>query len=880
LSNPTTAESHLDPVKSMTLNPFLKTTLRRILCFSAFFAVQTAAIASSTTEYPDDKGLEGLVYSLERLGVVAGVMHTIAHPDDENAGLLAWLSHGQHARTILLTATRGEGGQNQVGTEKGEALGILRSGELISACRYYGAEPRFASAYDFGYSKSPRETLRSWGHDAILGEFVRAIRVERPDIIISRFAGIPEDGHGHHQAIGQVTIEAFQAAADPSRFPEQVRKGIRPWRVKKLYLDGRSGRAEIPGDLPRISVNLGETDPYSGLTWDEMGIKGMNQHISQGMASKQPDQGPVETSLHLLDRVPETPRQETDLFDGLDTSITGIANRIGVSATEIPALTRKLQQAQKAASNALTSFDPKDHRDAIKHVCAGLKKLQELIEGVDTLGLTPESAEELLFYLRWKEQDFTRTLKEALNLHLWVDPRPSAVWAAGSVYFIKIHYSNDGPMPVKMEEIRLQVPPGWKVDKPPVELITKDHAVLDYVVSVPYDAEYTERDISTVLNAVVSVSVNDVTLEFRQCDPVLENKPSREENFGDVQVVPLISLKISPDMIIIIPDDAQHNLRFTVNVSSHIGTTVSLPVKLQVPPGWHVEPESATFNCRYKDNVDNVEFCVTIPDEPQSSPSFVRATSTFGDLTFDRYFQAVDYPHVRKCHYFRPAESKIQFIDMKLPKGLRVGYILGLQDEIPDYLRVLGINCDLLEDAELETGDLASYDVIIAGVRAYLARGDLRANNHRLLEYVENGGVYIVQYNKVDDWKPENFLPYPAEMVRNERITDEKAPMKILQLDHPVFNRPNRITPADFDGWVQERGLYFLTGWDDRFTPLLSGSDPGEEPLKGGLLVAEYGKGLFIYTGLSWFRQLPAGVPGAYRLFANLLSLSVTGDHD
>ncbi len=852
----------------------LMSLIRLILFISPFCMIQAPAMATVFDQESGEQGLQGLPYALKRLSVVTSVMHTIAHPDDENAGLLAWLGRGRHVRTILLTATAGEGGQNRIGTEKGEALGILRSGELISACRYYGAKPYFAGAYDFGYSKSPVETLLFWGHDYILGEFVRGIRKERPDIIIARFAGTPEDGHGHHQAVGKITIEAFHAAADPTRFPEHLQEGLRPWQVKKIYLDDWSGRGQFPENLSRHRIDLSGSDPYSEFTWNELGIKGMQQHISQGMAEIRPQPGTIRTMLHLLDGVHEIPGGSDDLFCGIDTSIMGIAGRIGVGRNDVPVLVRALEQIQEAAGEAWVSFGERNRERVTMHICRGLKELDGLIRGIDAFSLDRVASEELLFYLRWKKRDFNHALQRAINLQVEARADRACV-TPGETFTITTAVHNNGPFPIKLNRVALDVPRGWNTENTETNwaiLLSGDHVKSENTVMLSADVDYTGSGATSVVEAVI----NDTEFSLSRVVRAPGINSSRGIQPRDMQVVPPVSVEINPGMMILAPDPEDRDINIAVNISSHVSGNLSGVVQLQAPGGWRVEPELARFDCENAAGQDLVGFHVSIPRDSLSDSALIRAEAILNGQTYDSFLQSIDLDHIGVFHVSRPAESKIQFVELERVAGLRVGYIRGLQDEIPDYLQMVGISCDLLTEVNLEVGNLAEYDVIVAGVRAYLARKDLRSNNDRLMEYVRNGGVYIVQYNKVDDWKPGEYLPYPARMDRNERITDENAPMKILKPGHPVFCQPNKITTADFEGWIQERGLYFLTTWDERYTPLLSGSDPGEDPLMGGLLMAEYGKGLVVYTGLSWFRQLPAGIPGAYRLFANLISLPMT----
>ncbi len=844
-----------------------------------------------------DRGAAGLLQAIERLGVVAGVLVNVAHPDDENAGLLTYLARGRHARAVLLTATRGEGGQNMIGPEKGAALGLVRTGELLAADQYYGVEQRFSGAIDFGFSKTAEETLDKWGREATLRDFVRVIRRERPDVIISRFEGAPRDGHGHHQAVGILTREAFGAAADPGRFPDQLEAGLRPWQAQKLVLD-HSWTDDLTADDDRLIVDVGRFDPLSGLSFHELGVRGWTHHRSQDMAGRIASKGPRPVALTSLKSHLADPRNGTDLLGGIDTSIVGIAKRVGAEGDLAARLAEGLTEIQDAARAALESFAPRDPGASAPHVLGGLEGLRTLIGEVDALTDDERARSELLFHLGRKERDFLDAARRALALEIEARAKKIMV-VPGETFNVSISVFNRGRIPVRLEAVNLHAPGDWEVSRTGGNLANlepESHARFEYTVRVATNAEASRpaihrgsgseyryeavdgADISLADSPpLLTAELNAEALStmIRLTRPVKAADVSRSQGvlFRDVMVGPAVSLDIEPDLVVV-PTSSQARVRTVhVNVTNHSPTAVEGTVELRTPTDWRVSPTSARFECRYASATATIPFQVTVPTGYETDETPIGAVAHLDGRDYAESLRVIDYPHTWRRQLLRPARCVFKVFDVEVAPDLNVGYILGKQDEVPGALDRLGVSHEFLDERDLGHGDFDQYDAIIAGPRAYAEREDLKAHNGRLLAYVNKGGVFIVQYNKTYDWDPALYAPYPAKMTHNERITREEAPLKILQPDHPLFNQPNKITSRDFEGWVQERGLYFMTEWDQRYVPLLAGADPGEEPLRGGTLVAQYGEGLYVYTALAWFRQLPAGVPGAYRLFANLISL-------
>jgi LmbE family N-acetylglucosaminyl deacetylase len=865
---------------------------------AALFVLAYSGPAAST-QLPEDRGVTGLLQSLERLPVVASALHTTAHPDDEDNGLLVYLSRGFHARTALLSATRGDGGQSVVGPEKGPAMGLVRSGELLASAQYYGVDVYFTRAYEFGYSKTSEETLAKWGREAVLADFVRVIRQYRPDVIVTRFDGSP-GGHGHHQAAGILTREAFRAAADPNRFPEHFAAGLRPWQAKKLYWGGR-GFFGPPAQNWNVKLNIGAVDPVLGRTYHEMGMEGLSKQRSQGVAAIIPRRGSLEVSFTRLDSVIQTADKESGLYDGIDTTIIGITSRIGREADNMPELKTALSEIQQHASAALAAFTPRQPDATASHVLAGLSRLRQLIGAIETSRLSDDVKYESLFVLRNKERDFLDAARRALSIEFDVRTNDDTV-IPGQEFKVTVNVYNRGRKAVEPTALNLSVPAGWQVAQTKGSLKglgAGENTQIEFSVKVAEEATYTqpywylksETDNRYELRSEAShtlpfdppVVIGNLTCRaFDTNFEIVEQVRApdidrvRGVSFRDVQVVPAVSVKLDPVIAVVPLSPKAQERQWRVTVLNNVPGPAEGTVELHAPEGWRVMPPTIPFRCARKSESATVAFRVNIPGGLKSQQTPIRAVARLNGKEHQSWYQTISYPDIWTRHLYHPAESRVEVFDVRVAPNLTVGYIPGPQDEIPDALKQLGVAVRLLDAEDLAFGDLRRFDCIIAGVRAYEFRDDLTEHNQRLLQYVKDGGVFIVQYNNSRAWDPARYAPYPAKMTGNERITVEESPVEILAPDHPVFNRPNKITMDDFNGWVQERGLYFWGEWDERYRSLLSGHDPGEQPEQGGWVEAEYGKGLYVYTAYAWFRQLPAGVPGAYRLFANLISLPKT----
>ena len=900
-----------------------------LLAFSApTVAASTAATAGDIRPVPDGKGTSTLAQAVLRLPVVASMLHTGAHPDDENSALVAYVSRGLHARTAYLSLNRGEGGQNLIGPELCDAIGVIRTEELLTARRFDGAEQFFTRTYDFGFSKSAEETLEYWNHDEmLLSDVVRVIRRFRPDVIVSVFADSPRDGHGHHQAAGRITREAFIVAADPERFPEHLRDGLRPWQARKLYINNT--RASFDS-IDSLVVDVGTYSPVLDRSYRELGLAGRSMHRSQDMGTLQP-KGPATTKIKLVARAGMAHAGmahadgDAHLFDGLDTTFMRFHAMAGPDAGKIPGFAGRLERLDALAREAVDAYRPLDPPAVLDPVLEGLRMIRALRSDLEQGGLPAGVLADMLFLLDQKEEDFANAAVLALGMAFEVLTSDDRV-VPGNLLGVHLVLLNRSVRPVRVTDLALDVPEGWTAVLDPVPArpartpgrfgspgppgssgspgLSRQSSDIGYNesfaenwrVEVPPDAGLTRpywhrrslNDPRVVVEDTALIGspwrpqpvigrarflVDGVEIEIRQAAQYRFADRAFGEIRRELQVVPALSVTMDPQ-VVVAPSGRESPMRFSVSVVSNVDGGIDGGLSLEAPDGWEVSPGVFPLTFSGRGQAATFNYTVIPARYAQDGAYDVRAVAKAGGNEYREGYEVIAYPHIEPRHLYRGSASVVQVAPVNLPDDLSVGYIMGSGDQVPLVLEQMGLRVRLLTGEDLATADLDAFDLIIAGIRAYEVRDDLIAVNQRLLDYVEAGGVYIVQYNKYA-FNLDQFGPYPFQINRpHDRVTREDAPMDILVPDHPVFNRPNRITDADFEGWEQERGLYFQGEWDPRYTPLMASQDPGEPPKGGGLLEARYGKGRYIYTGYAWFRQLPAGVPGAVRLFANLIGLA------
>jgi LmbE family N-acetylglucosaminyl deacetylase len=837
-----------------------------------------------------DTGAAGLVQLLQRLQTTASALHTGAHPDDEDSAFLARTARGDHARVAYLSLNRGEGGQNIIGTELFDALGVIRTEELLQARRLDGGEQFFTPTFDFGFSKRRDEAAARWNERDVLGDMVRVIRMFRPLVIYSRWGGTSADGHGHHQLAGYLTPIAFKAAADPDQFPDHIQEGLRPWQTRKLY---SRPLEEAPAT---IQVQTGMFDPALGRTYAEIAYEGRSQHKSQNQGTIE-TLGPLATGLRALEAIVSVPRPEQSIFDGLDVSVPGLAKLTGLPDGS---LRSELAAIDGAARKALQEYQPLEPARIVTPLVEGIKAIRAARQVLSSM--TPSAARgDAEHLLAIKERDFTEAAIRAAGVV--VDPLADGETVnAGGTVDVTVRVFLAQPSLAAVTSTAVKAPSSWVV-RDTRERQTQGgrgrrelpDSSASFAVSVPASAPITqpyfleqprqgdryrwpegspkgEPFAPSLLSGEVGLKIGDLNIvvsrpvQFRFADPI------RGELRRPVDVVPGVTVGLDTELLVLPLGSTPRTQRVVARVTSGSRQPVSGTVRLRIPDGWSVSPQEAPFTLKSADEQTAVAFTLTAPGTRRAGRFDIDAEARVGGTTFSRDVQVISYPHIQTHRLYWPAHARVQVVDVKVAT-VKIGYVMGGGDEVPDAIRRLGVAVTLLDADMLATGDLSQFDTIVIGIRASETRPDFVANNGRLLQYVERGGTLIVQYQQ-GEYVERNMAPFAVSQKGNPRVTDETAPVRILAPAHPVFTFPNRVTADDFTGWVQERNLYAFADFDKRYTPLLETADPGEPPQRGGELYAEVGKGRFVYTAYAWFRQLPAGVPGAYRQFANLISLS------
>jgi LmbE family N-acetylglucosaminyl deacetylase len=879
---------------------------------------------------PQDEGLPGLRLELLRLGTTARLMQVVAHPDDEDGGMLTLEARGRGVSTLLMTLNRGEGGQNKIGSNLSDVLGVLRAEELLASDQYYGVQERFSRVADFGFSKSPEETFEKWGgHDTALADMVRVIRTFRPDVLVARFSGTERDGHGHHQASSILAKEAFRAAADPKRFPEQIAAGLEPWQAKKFYIGNVCGFGAMtcPDADWTLRLNTGERNADLGTGYIQFAMQGLRHQMSQGAANWTIDPGDRFTFYKLVDSViPSTVGKdghEKSFFDGIHTTWPGLAPQgdfgLGLQLADTAKL---VAQASEAASrnDAAAAVAP------LMKVMAGLTRLRNNPIGSGYRGV---EVDDFMTRIAEKQQQAETALNLALGVTLSADVSSDGkgsdgghdvqvlkeagaltMVSPGQEFLVAVRFHNGSKLPLMVDHVKLEVPEGWNTisgkTRPEVIQPGEDlHA--DFRLRVPKDAAFTRPywhrdnpDVEAVnhiddekyatlpfpppalrarveysaggtgASAGASTTRNGITSVV--VTPFLDDAGKRRER--PLAIVPALSVMLEPGTQVISTHNGSTSsvvvgITGNVNKGDLVKRVGSL--KLELPAGWKSEPEEFSMEFARRGEKQERTFKI-IPSGLQEGRATIRAVVLWDGREYSEGYTLVTREDLGSFYYYQPARQRVSIVDVQAPHDLKVGYIMGAGDDIPAVLKQVGMDVTLIPAEKIATEDLSKFGTIVLGIRAYDTQKDVVANNKRLLDFASAGGTLVVQYNTgTDEFNSHKLTPYSAELSR-KRVSVEEAPVEILSPEDSVFHYPNTITARDFDGWVQERGLYFMDQWDDHFTALLSCHDPGEDAQKGGLLRAQYGKGTYIYAAYAFFRQLPAGVPGAVRLYVNLLS--------
>lgn len=859
-----------------------------------------------------------LLYELRALPTAATVLHVGTHPDDEETGLLTYLARGRGVRAVYWSATRGEGGQNRSGTEKHEALGVLRTWESLSACQINGAEPLYGPFYDFGFSKTAEDALARWGRDAVIREIVRAIRMVMPQVVISRWSGGPTDGHGQHQAIGIATREAFAAAGDPDRYPDLRDSGLVAWQPLKLYHsmagDWQPGEDEDFGsrneDYERqglLRLNTGVYDPVAGRSYQEQAAIAWNRHRSQAL-SFLPEWRDFCLYYGLVESLVPTEESEQDFFDGLDPGLAGMAGHTGGGSQ----LRDLLLQAQHAAELAAGDFHPDGRDKTAGYLLEGLASLRAALELAASQDPAAGDPAAVRTWLPYKVRAFEKAIARLLGIDVecLVERRHATPGEAVRVA-VRVRHKL-GPT-IDGATLGLRVPQGWscvRLDEAAHEREHGSSADVDealFAVTVPPTAPYSTpywfrqprsayayawpQDAplglpldEPLISASCEVALGHHRITVTAPGVLREGFPGGYRELP-LAVLPAIAVEPGQRRELLAADASTQRLVLQATARCQRRGGAEGTLTIEAPPGWDVRPPTVPLSFARDGDMESFSFQVHLPGDARGAYQlryWVATGETRDSVVLEPVHQlapglpgpATEATCVAEVFIARPATVSIHVVDARFVRTLRYGYIQGADEQVVDALAAFDLDLDVLGDDDLAYADLSVYNTLVVGPNAYLLRPALRKNAARLLEYVARGGTLVVQFQGYG-YDSGGFAPYPLRYTQpHDRVTRPDAPVTLLDPEHPVLRSPNPIDASDFHGWVHDRGLYFSGTWDRRYIPLLSSADPGEKPKDGGLLLASVGRGTYVYTGYSFFRQIPAGVNGAVKLFANIVGLS------
>ncbi len=826
-----------------------------VLCATLFFSVNFCV-----AQTPQKKSTSEIYHSLQKLNFLGTALYVAAHPDDENTRMISYLSNHFKARTAYLSLTRGDGGQNLIGPELKELLGVLRTQELLAARRVDGGEQYFTRAVDFGYSKHPDETLKIWNKEEVLGDMVWVIRNLKPDVIINRFDHrSPGSTHGHHTSSAMLSFEAFDLANNPNSYSKQLEL-TQAWQPKRLFFNtswwfyGSREKFEEADKSKMLHFDTGVFYPTLGISNNEIASLASSQHLCQGFG-RLTSRGSENEYVELLKG--DMPMDNTDIFDGIDTSWLRV-------------------EGGKAVGDIL--YDIEANFDFVNPE----KHLEKLIEAYKLLQNVKDD-----HWKRLKSEELKNLILAVCGLYLEASSENALANPSGKIK-VAIEALNRSSAPITLNTIEI-IGADAKLN-PSVPLKNNENQNFELELVIPDDTEYTSPywlkkkatlgmytvedqnligrpETPRAFHVRFELDFNGYAITFEKPLVYRYARPDKGELYEPFEILPEATASFD-DNVLIFADGEPKEIPVTVKAQKD---NIKGEVQLSFAKGWRVEKEVLPFEIEKKGDQKTLVFKLWPPE--QENESYISPIIKVDGKELTQELVTIAYDHVPTQQVLRDAEAKVVRLNIQ-KAGENIGYIMGAGDAVPESLKQIGYNVHLIDPSSITSGSLQKYDAVVVGIRAYNVVEELKFKQRFLMDYVKQGGNLIVQYNTAGRWASqfENIAPYDLKLSR-DRVTDENSPVEIIAKSHTLVNFPNLIAEDDFNGWIQERGLYFPNEWAPQFTPILKMNDPGEESTEGSLLVAPYGQGNYIYSGLSFFRELPAGVPGAYKLFANMLSL-------
>lgn len=811
-------------------------------------------------QQPAKPNAVALYNQIQKLNFLGSVLYVAAHPDDENTRLISYLSNDIKARTGYLSLTRGDGGQNLIGSELREELGLIRTQELIEARKIDGGEQFFTRANDFGFSKNPDETLQIWDRDQVLSDMIWVIRKFQPDVIINRFDHrSPGTTHGHHTAAAILALEAFEKVNDATVFPNQL-EFVATWQSKRLFFNtswwfyGSKEKFEAADKTNLSKLQIGTYYNSVGKSNQEIAALSRSRHQSQGFGSTG-TRGNEDEYLELIKG--ESPVEKSNIFDGIDTTWNRIKD--GKAIGDILASVEK-------------NFDFKNPSASILELVKAYSLINQL-QDKHWRALKSEEIKNIIagcagLYLEAVCEVQEVTLGNTLKIKLEAINRSAVLMQLNGIGAVPVYNNNDEQ---KVTDLKFNVPYSQNItlELPNDFEYTNPYWLNQKGTDGMYRVDNQENiglpDVLRPIKIIFTIDVNGVSIPFERNVVYKYNDDVKGEVYQPLDIVPAVTSSFA-EKVYIFNNDKDKTITVKVNAGKDSATG---NIKLEVPENWKVSPTEIPFTIDKKGQ--EVLAVFTVSPSSEVSEIAIKSIVTIDGKTFDKNKIDINYSHIYKQMVLKPAEAKAIRLKIKT-KNEKIGYIMGAGDEVPKSLQQMGYEVTIIKPEEITTERLQSFDVVMTGIRAYNVVNSLAFKQQLLLDFVKNGKTMIVQYNTTDDLVTKNIAPFSLKISR-DRVTEENAEVRFLAPNHPVLNYPNKITAEDFRGWKQEQGLYYPSEWDAAFTPILSANDQGEKPKNGALLIAKYGKGNYVYTGLSFFRELPEGVSGAFRLLANIIAI-------